>query len=229
MTVKQIIDAVRWCIDEETVNGSDLAYNTVSLSNDKTLMDNIIKAKAGDALRWVCLYGSAEVLAGSDEEGGSAISILVDMDNQTPTAISGHSAAYVSMPTDFIKLARIRATGWHRAIRKPITEDSEEYLQLYDENGATATNERPQAALIQRATARIECWPCSGLQRVDYTYVKDPGTSISSSATSSTKFAIPPAAKSAFIYYLAFLLLSSYGDERSVRMLEIAKMNLGVS
>lgn len=226
MTVGEIIKAVRWCIDEEAMNGSSLAYDLIPVGNDCTMMDNIIKAKAGDALRWICLYGTAETLSGSDETGADAISVLVDMDNQTPTSITGTSAGYITLPSDYLKLGRVRATGWHRAIRQPIMEDSEEYLQLYDENGATATDDRPQAVLIQKASMRLELWPCNGT--ADYTYIKDPGRSISESSSDDTKFAIPPAAKSSFIYYLAFLLLSAYGDARAPRMLEIAKLNMGI-
>ena len=127
MTVGEIIKAVRWCFDEEQMNGSDFA---IASSNDNTLMDNIIKSKIGDAVRWICLYCPAELLGGSDETGLTT-GIMTDA-TLTPAAISGTTGGVVTMPGDFIKLVRIRVTGWHRAVREPLAEDSDEYLQLYD-------------------------------------------------------------------------------------------------
>lgn len=231
MTVQNIYQAVRCCYDEEAQNNA----NFVSASaGDMALMNNIIKAKIGDALRWICLYAPAELLGGSDETSdGTEVptGILVDMPASgtlVPTTIAGTTGGYITTPANFIKLARIRVAGWHRAIKSPIEEDSEEYLQLYDENGATATAERPQAAIINKATKVIEVWP-TGVS-VQYTYVAEVNnTSAESDTDGTTVIAIPPRAKTAFIYYLAFLVLSAYGDSLATRMLEIAKMNLGLT
>ena len=136
------------------------------------------------------------------------------------------------MQADFIKLARVRVNGWHRAIKTPIEEDSEEYLQLYDANGAAATADRPQAAIIDKAIKVLEVWPTGS--SAEYTYVAateaksfDVTTGEVGHEVTTTHYPLPPRAKTAFIYYLAFLVLSAYADSRAPRMLEIAKMNLG--
>lgn len=219
MTVEQIIKAVRWCYDEEAQNLSNIQQ---AQAGDSTLMDNIIKAKIPDAVRWICLYAPTELLGGSDEQDFPT-GILVDKTG-SPTSISGTTGGKLTMPPDYIRLVRVRVNGWHRAVKNPISEDSDEYLQLRDENGATATADRPQAAIIDKATKEIEVWPTGA--SAEYTYVaslndeditKDGGTTV----------AIPPRAKTAFIYYLAFLVLSAYEDSRAARMLDIAKMNIG--
>lgn len=228
MTIEGIIEAVRLCIDEEALNGSDLNYDTGA--SDNALMDNIIKAKIGDALRWVCLYGPADLLSGCDETdvpSGTTAGVLVDY-NPTVEAVSG-GGGRITLPSDFIKLARVRVDGWHRAIKVPVSEDSEEYLQLYDSYGAAATSDRPQAAIIDKAERELEVWPWSSGKTVDVTYVIDTEGetyNVTIGGVSVEKIAIPPKSKTAFIYYLAFLLLSAYNDARSARMLEIAKMNL---
>ena len=231
MDVEQIIKAVRWCYDEEAQNGA--SFSSAS-ADDNTLMNNIIKSKIGDALRWICLYAPAELLDGSDEVSLDT-GILVDAelsdrstsDNGVEIA-EGTDCLVMTMPATFIKLARVRALNWHRAIIVPISEDSEEYLQLHDTNGATATNDRPQAAIRNKSTRQIELWPLpeGDSFHVEVTYVADPGNNYDSSSL-STKVAIPPKGKTAFIYYLAFLTLSAYEDSRAERMLEIAKMNIG--
>ena len=130
------------------------------------------------------------------------------------------------MPDDFIRLVRVRASGWHRAVREPLAEDSDEYLQLYDSNGAKATEDRPQAAYIEKATKQIEVWP-KGSDNANYTYIAQPDIKDDDVSEDDDVVALPPRAKTAFIYYLAFLVLSAYEDSRAARMLEIAQMNTG--
>ena len=234
MTVDDIIKAVRWCYDEEQMNSADFGDAS---ANDNTLMDNIIKAKIGDAVRWICLYCPPELLGGSDTkktQGGGQVEvptgILVD---KTPTVdpISGTTGGKFTLEPDFIRLARVRVNTWHRAVINPITEDSDEYLQLRDTNAA-ATEDRPQAAIIDKATKVLEVWPKGA--SAEYTYVAaaepvglDNSGNVPSSDADIKQYALPPRAKTAFIYYLAFLVLSAYEDSRAPRMLEIANMNTG--
>lgn len=221
MTVGDIIKAVRWCYDEEQLNSADFGNAS---SNDNTYMDNIIKSKIGDAVRWICLYCPAELLGGSDTQGTDT-GIMKDDTIVSPTAISGTTGGTITLAADFIKLVRVRVPGWHRAVREPLSEDSPEYLQLRDANGAAAVADRPQAVLIEKAAKQLEIWPTG--TNVQITYISDPSVSIESSTSTSTNVALPPRAKTAFIYYLAFLVLSAYEDSRAARMLEIAKMNTG--
>lgn len=219
MTVGEIIESVRWCFDEEQMDSAD--FRNAS-SNDNTLMNNIIKSKIGDAVRWIALYSPAELLGGSDSS--AATGIMVDT-TLTPTAITDGNGGKLTMPSDFIRLVRVRVSGWHRAILTPVAEDSEEYLQFRDEYGAQATLDRPMAALIEKANKEVEVWPTGSSAEI--TYISDPSVNISSSESESTDVPLPPRAKSAFIYYLAFLVLSAYEDSRAARMLEIAKINIG--
>jgi hypothetical protein len=246
MTINDIIKAVRWCIDEEALNVAGIA--DVSAydfgADDEGLMNNIIKSKIGDAIRWISLYAPTDLLGGSDEtteeEGHTVLvntGILVDMPQSgtlVPTEITGTNAGKLTMPADFVKLARVRVTGWHRAVKVLLAEDSDEYLQLYDVNGATATADRPQAVLIEKATREIEVWPTG--TSAEYTYVAnvDPeehafDVTSGEPAVTERHYPLPPRVKTSFIYYLAFLLLSAYGDARSEKMLEIAMQNLKVT
>ena len=245
MTVKQIIKAVRWCIDEEAVNMANLADASAydfedGAHTDEGLMNNIIKSKIGDALRWICLYAPADLLGGTDEYVSGtttpiATGILVDMPTTgtlAPTPIVGTQAGKLVMPSDFVKLARVRVAGWHRAVKNLLSEDSDEYLQLYDTNGATATEDRPQAALIEKSAREIEVWPTG--TSAEYTYVanidaEDVIKEREEGGTTIAYVALPPRVKTSFVYYLAYLLLSAYGDARAERMLQIAMQNLNVT
>lgn len=222
MKVQDIYKQVRWCFDEEALNGSLLA-SAVSGSDDNTLMNNIIKSKIGDALRWVCLYAPSNQLSGVSSPISGSIGIVVDETNQTPD-----SSGRFSMGEGFIRLVRIRGTNWHRAIMGDslLREDSDEYLQLMDGYGATATADRPQAALIDTAIKSIEVHPHTGT--FDITKIVIPSASAIAGLTANSEIDIPPILLSSFIYYLAFLTLSAYGDGRAQTMLSIAKINLGL-
>lgn len=249
MTVNDIIKAVRWCIDEEALNVAGIADVSAfdfdgGTHTDEGLMNNIIKDKIGDALRWICLYAPADLLGGTDEyitpnPGATPTpvltGILVDMPQSgtlVPTPIGATGAGKLIMPADFVKLARVRVSGWHRAVKSLLTEDSDEYLQLYDVNGATATADRPQAVLIEKSTREIEVWPTG--TSAEYTYVANINTEEAikertEGTTTVYYVALPPRVKTSFIYYLAFLLLSAYGDPRSEKMLQIAMQNLNIN
>jgi hypothetical protein len=253
MTLPDIISQVRLSIDEAPENSAGIIDgNNQPLSNDATQLDEIIKAKIGDALRWVCLYAPAELLTGSDEAEAD-VSIIYEgteeattdsSDSDTPddstagevsltsATVSAASAtgALFSLPGNFIKLIRVRGSDWHRAVlgRSVIEEDSDEYLQLSD-TYACASADRPQAVLINKARKMLECFPYT--QSVEITCIVSPSVvnlePDSGESEEDVTVAVPPLIKTAFIYYLAFLTLSAYDDPRSTRMLEIAKMNLG--
>lgn len=246
MTVENIIKAVRWCIDEEKLNDAD--FNNAS-GNDDTYMDNIIMDKIGDAIRWVSLYGPADLLGGTDDESLSPVSpgILISENiayNSTTVTQNGITLAYtqeftnspvaMTLPAKCIRLARVRASSWHRAISEAFAEDSEEALQASDPNGAEGTQDRPIVLKVNSEPQQYLLYgklrPFTG-EIVHVTYVASaeaaPIYGTGQQSGTIIGYAMPPKAATAIVYYIAFLLLSAYGDERANRMLEIAKMNLG--
>ena len=223
MEFASIIKAVRLCFDEEADNDASFPNAT---AGDATKMDNIIKAKIGDAMRWLCMYAPTELLSGKD--GSVDTNYIEDKSILVSYEIKNTSGSVIGVrfpvDGDFMRLVRVRGNDWHRAVMDPISEDSEEYYQLYDENGAMATYDRPQVALIMSKTKMIEAFPKS--TTLQYSYVKDPLAN-GENYSGETAPNIPTKAQGAFIYYIAYLVLSAYGDARSNRMLEIAMMNLG--
>ena len=222
MTLQDIYQQVRLCFDEEAAN--DAAFLSAS-AGDCASMNNIIKSKIGDALRWICLYAPAEQLSGGASSTDGNISIIEDVAGDHVPA-SGR----IPLGENFIRLVRVRCSNWHRAVMGDslLREDSDEYLQLYDEYGATATNDRPQAAIIEKKVKEVEVWPHYTTASYELTKLVMPSQS-SLADIDASGLDVPQLLQSSFLYYLAFLVLSAYEDTRSARMLEIAKMNLGLS
>ena len=235
MTVGQIIKSVRWCIDEEAVNAAGIADVSAfdfdgGTHTDMGMMNNIIRYKIPAALRWVCLYAPAEQLSGSSSSssgsGSSSNSIDIIHEDSNISATGN-----VLTPSEtLIRVIRVKGTGWHRAILGDslIKEDSDEYLQVHDTNGAEATEDRPQASLMNTKAKKVEVWPGSGTFTL--TYIKALSSSdIQNLDQDDTEIGIPSQVETSFIYYLAYLLCSAYGDARSKNMFDIATLNLGRS
>ncbi len=226
MTVGDIVKAVRWCIDEEAVNAAALADVSAydfdgGTHTDLGLMNNIIRNKIPAALRWVCLHAPAEQLSCSDSsESSDAINII-----QEDTLYATNSIITPTKP--LIRVVRVKGENWHRAILGDslIKEDSEEYLQLRDENGATATVDRPQAAVINTKQKNVEVCPSNGTFVL--TYIKALSDSDISGLDDDTKEVnIPASVATSLIYYLAYLLCTAYGDTRAKSLYENATLNL---
>ena len=238
MTVGNIIKAVRWCIDEEALNVAGIAdVSAYDFDNgthtDMGLMNNIIRYKIPAALRWVCLYAPADQLSGATSGGsggGGGGSSTIDI-IQEDASLSASNNLLTPSKT-LIRVVRVKGTGWHRAILGDtlIKEDSDEYLAVNDTNGAQATKDRPQAALVNTKTKKVEVFPAESGDAFSLTYI----TTISASDLQnlnddSTEVGIPAQVETSFIYYLAYLLCSAYGDARAKSMFDIATLNLGRS
>jgi hypothetical protein len=229
MTVENIIKAVRWCIDEEALNVAGIA--DVSAydfgAGDEGLMNNIIKAKIGDALRWICQYAPAELLSNTETSAAGSIDLIVEETNKTVDTDTN----LLTPSSTLLKVVRVKGSKWKRAILGDslIKEDSDEYLQVSDTNGAEATDDRPQAALINTKQKKVEVWPATG-NTFTLTYAKAlSATDLGALDTITTVVNVPVLVETSFIYYLAYLVLTAYGDSRRENMLEVAMQNLGKS
>lgn len=235
MTVGDIIKSVRWCIDEERVNYSYLdgasAYDSGGEHTDIGLMDNIIVHRIGDALRWVSLYAPLELLNGrSSSSSSSSSNSNTSVEVIKEETITNVTNNLIPLDGNYLRLIRVKGANWHRAILGDslLSEDSGEYLQLRDTHGAQATLDRPQAALINTKEKKIEVWPTVDAGSFTVTYVASPSVEDLSglTPTSTNDIKIPPLAETCFIYYLAYLVLSAYGDARAKSMFEIATLNI---
>lgn len=231
MTVGDIIKAVRWCIDEEALNVAGIAdvsaYDFDSGTHtDLGLMNNIIRYKIPAALRWVCLYAPAEQLSGVASGGSGSTTIDIIQED----ASLGATGNVLTPTKTLIRVIRVKGTGWHRAILGDslIKEDSDEYLAVNDTSGAQATKDRPQAALVNTKTKKVEVFPVENGDTFSLTYITTiPASALSNLNTDSTEIGVPAQVETSFIYYLAFLLLTAYGDARAKAMYDVATLNLG--
>ena len=216
MKIEDIIKQVRWCIDEESNNTS-----AITDENDDTYMDNIIKSKINDALHWLAVTAASSlVLADSKKVDATTTSTVKVEEYDTEKGIG-----IITMPSDteVINISRVRGKGWFKAVT-PVEDTDDEALMMFDES-AMGTADRPQATIMREHPFRILLQPKPEETVISFVGVPK-NVSISSS---DTDVAIPDKLSNAFIYYLAFLLLSAYNDNKATHMYTIALQQLGVS
>ena len=217
-------------MDEEAVNLAQIGVG----NNDDAYMDDIIADKIPDAVRWCALYApdgllrSEKETSGETSKGWSVAAEGAFVETATVTGTTSGGCTTFELPPDFGRLVRVRLTGWSKAVRTPIEEDSDEYLMV-NADTARATTDRPVAALIRTSPMKLECWPGvsggGGSSSISICYVSN-GSDIT---TTGSSINIPGQLEPAFIYYLAFLVATAYRDSIASSLLQIAKMHLGLS
>ena len=215
MKVEDIIKQVRWCIDEESNNTS-----AITDEKDDLYMDNIIKSKINDALHWIAITAaSSSVFAESKKTSDTSSKISVkDYD-----ATKNIGIITMDANTEIIAISRVRGEEWFKAVIPVEDTDNEAYM-MFDES-AMGTADRPQAVIMRENPIKILLQPKPTEAVVSFVGVPK-NVDVSSE---TTDVAITDKLKNAFIYYLAFLLLSAYNDNKATHMYTIALQQLGVN
>lgn len=227
MKVDEIIKQVRWCIDEET---SGTAYLTDN--KDDVYMENIIRAKIPDALHWIAITASASsVLSSSSSTQKNASSdVASTTTTMTVTSFDGHEdIGVITMPSSVsvFNINRVRGKGWHKAV-VPVEDTSDEALMMFDDT-SKGTIDRPQAAIMRVKPLQVLVQPTPSDGTVSVSYVGVPTDITKGSGEEGDSVEISDNFRSAFIYYIAFLLLSAYDDSKANQMYSIALQQLGAN
>ena len=216
MKVEDIIKAVRWCIDEESNNTSEITDE-----KDDLYIDNIIKSKINDALHWVAITAASSPVLSDSKKVDATTTSTIKVESFDDTRGIG----VITMPSDteVINISRVRGEGWFKAVT-PVEDTDDEALMMYDDT-AKGTADRPLATIMRENPICILLQPIPDKAVISFVGVPK-NVSITSD---TTDVAIPDKLSNAFIYYLAFLLLSAYDDTKANQMYTIALQQLGVS
>lgn len=215
MTLGELVKSVKYAINEECVSSS---------LRDDSYAENewkVILHAARHTVSWLARTAPVEFLDGENN---------YFMKDYTPDA---YSNGKMTLPYDFVRLARVRLSGWHKAVSTPISEDSQEYLELADDV-ACATIDRPVAALVMSHPKKLEVFPATTtwVTGDEMTIIVEPDslkTALASTLTAENlniDLHIPPKAESLFVYYTAYLVLRAYRDSEASKMLEVVKTYL---
>lgn len=215
MKIEDIIKQVRWCIDEESNNTSEIADE-----KDDTYMDNIIKSKINDALHWLAITAASSPVLADSKKVNAITTSKVKVEDYD--AEKGIGVITMDSNTEIINISRVRGKGWFKAVT-PVEDTADEALMMYDDT-AKGTLDRPQATIMRENPISILLQP-----KPEEAVISFVGVPKNVSVSSNTDVAIPDKLSNAFIYYLAFLLLSAYNDTKATQMYTIAMQLLGVN
>lgn len=215
MKVEDIIKQVRWCIDEESNNTS-----AITDEKDDLYMDNIIKSKINDALHWIAITAASSSVFAESKSTSTESSKISAEDYDTTRNIG---IITMDENTEIISISRVRGEEWFKAVIPVEDTDNEAYMMFDD--SAMGTADRPQAAIMRENPIQILLQPKPTKAVVSFVGVPK---NVDASKE-STDVAIPDKLQNAFIYYLAFLLLSAYNDNKATHMYTIALQQLGVN
>ncbi|MBV3386854.1 phage adaptor protein [Segatella copri] len=216
MKVEDIIKAVRWCIDEESNNTSEITDE-----KDDLYMDNIIKSKINDALHWIAITAASSPVLSDSKKVDATTTSTIKVESFDDTR--GIGAIKMPSDTEVINISRVRGEGWFKAVT-PVEDTDDGALMMYDDT-AKGTADRPLATIMRENPICILLQPIPEKAVISFVGVPK-NVSITSD---TTDVAIPDKLSNAFIYYLAFLLLSAYDDTKANQMYTIALQQLGVS
>lgn len=229
MTVSEIIKQVRLCIDEESNNTSSMAE--VIDEKDDSYMDNIIEAKIPDALHWLAVTAaSSSVLSSSSSTADSSTTDSSTTELKVKAFENSATIGVITMPSNIsvFNINRVRGYGWYKAV-VPVEDTSDEACYMYNTN-AMGTEDRPLAAIMRVSPLQILIQPIPSNKVVTVSYVGIPTGTTKDSESETESVELSDTFKSAFIYYIAFLLLSAYDDSsKASQMYSIALQQLGVS
>lgn len=212
MTISEIINKVKWCIDHETHEDAKLADN-----GEDSYMDNIIRAKINDARRWLAIATSQSTTLTSSPSSSSSSGV-------TTLTITSYKSfpdiAIITIPKSLstVPISRVRLSSWHKSAT-PIPDTSDDAMLMFDDT-AKGTANRPLATVMQGSPTRILVQPYTSTDTAEIVYIGI-SSDINTSSDDST-VDIPTIHESAFIYYIAYLLLTAYQDPRAQAMFAIA-------
>lgn len=180
-------------------------------------MDNIIRAKINDARRWLAIATSQSTTLTSSPSSSSSSGV-------TTLTITPYKSfpdiAIITIPSPLstVTLSRVRLSSWHKAAI-PILDTSDDAMLMFDDT-AKGTLNRPLATVMQGSPTRILVQPYTSTDTAEIVYIGI-ASDIDTSSDDST-VDIPTIHESAFIYYIAYLLLTAYQDPRAQAMFAIA-------
>lgn len=209
MDTSKIKSRVRLCIDEGA-STNDYADTSMDAVIDNSIDSAILWCARQAPLELLMQSGSGFIKDAKIEENG--VILTNGSDTNEPSKLT--------LPSDFLRIARLRRDDWHKGITTPISEDSDDYLMLRDET-VTASLNRPIAVYIAGASPYLELWDGETHKETTdahFSYVTSDLTTIKS----GTNFTDDSQLGQAVIYYAAYLTLLAYGDSRAQRMLEVA-------
>lgn len=199
--IADIVKDVRACIDEADVNVAEFVGGT-----DSSDMDNIIKSKICDAMRFVYANADVSMLTPTWEDG---------------TAIKGgNNMAYIPLEDKVLRICYAKLDGWSFPCTDAILYTDKGYAALKN-SITTGYPDNPKMAISMNGKARVlEMYGVTD-NRMEYSlgYMEEP-------KMNEGEMDIPEKVYRGVVYYTAGLTLLTYKDAHADNLMNQAIANI---
>ena len=217
-SVSDIVSDVRMCIDELGLDESQFVGGT-----EDAEFEDVIKSKIEDALRYVSLNGSLDVLEFTWMKGEASVSDKKHVD--------------IPLPANLLRLCVVNVDGWP-PMYKAIRGEDREYMMLKNPI-TTGYPDNPKMAIVTKAYAAV--MPTSedgGISESTnnvlelYGYPDNDGTPylvayMPEPSKVNEQYDIPAKAYRGVVYYTAGLTLLTYKDAHADALMNQAISLIG--
>lgn len=209
LSEEDIVSLVRRTLNEAQINESEFYSGA-----DETEIDNIVKSRILEALRFVNSTADPSLL-----EADKAVTSV------TATKSVGDFVCGVVSAPGFLRVRSIRVDGWKKALTEAVYDDDASY-QMQADPYACGTPDRPVAYVCEDLdgvkTIELYSLPSADSRlRVEYMTVPD------KVSDSDRGVDVSDRVKEAYIYYLSFLVLTVLNDQHADDFLNLSMSLMG--
>lgn len=198
--VSIIVGDVQTCIDEIAANDAEWM-----LGQDAEEMDDIIKSKIYDAMRFVFLNADIGLLDLTWEEGDATAT-----DNIVKVALSD----------DVLRICYAKLDGWVRSLSEPIIYTDKEYATLSNPITTGYPDNPKMAVNVGKEGRQLELYGASGSVHYTLGYMPEP-------KEVGGAYEIPEKVYRGVVYYTAGLTLLTYKDAHADALMNQAIVMIG--
>ena len=222
-SVDTIVKDVLLCMDNEGLNDAEYANDS-----DNQAMQNVIKSKIADAIRFVFMNAdmsmlNPEIWSKTDEDKLSG--------EKTVGGISYYSA---KLPDKFLRLCYASMDDWARSVTEPILYSDKEYATLRNVI-TTGYNDNPKVALVIGSDGKyLEMYPSGSNAKIAYMQepemIEKPEDATETEGATKTdypRYDIPEKVYRGVVYYTAGLTFLTFKDSHADSLMNQAVQMIG--
>jgi hypothetical protein len=198
-------ERVRRVFDEIGVNVADLIDNDIDSEN----LSEIIRDKVHESVRHVHSTANYELLYDA-----------IDATQGATVAVAADKVARIEVPSDFLRLVKLKMSGWIYPVHVTFSEMNAEYHKQKDYY-ARGVWQKPKAFLVATGSGAraIEGYSCKTSSDTLESFMYVPDNDIYIDNNEQEAINICERCEDAIVYQTALLALSSYKDVQGRELL----------
>ena len=196
---------------------SDLDYPKLAESVNYENMNMVIVDKIPYALEYVIRNAPATLIDGD---------LVTSVSSGLDYTITGDNVFTVTLPSDVLRITSARLSSW--SVSPPVSDEHSDMARQQIYPFTCGTYDKPVTVLYSENGKQILKFFSAKTKSDTYfiAYARMPDLSKVDVWDGEAEVNIPTRLTGAFIYYIAYLTMAAFGDDRQTAMLQIAQQQL---